>query len=59
MDQATKPRARRGRPTTGIMPMYAVRLPPVLRKALDKWATAHGLKQSEAIRFLLAQALRG
>jgi hypothetical protein len=44
---------RRGRPATGRDPVSAVRLPTDLTSAVDRWAVAHEINRSEAIRRLV------
>lgn len=44
---------KRGRPATGRDPVSAVRLPPELTAAVDKWGEDHDANRSEAIRRLV------
>ncbi len=48
---------RRGRPATGRDPVSAVRLPTDLTSAVDRWAVAHEINRSEAIRRLVELGL--
>jgi hypothetical protein len=53
-------RKKRGRPATGMDPVYALRIPPELVARVDFWAEAQDppASRSEAIRALIEQALR-
>jgi predicted DNA binding CopG/RHH family protein len=48
---------KRGRPATGKDPHITVRLPVRLREKVDAFASANGLKRSEAIRQLIEHGL--
>lgn len=50
-------RKKRGRPATGLDPMWGVRFPASQREAIDAWAKAHALTRAEAIRRLVQCAL--
>lgn len=45
-------RKKRGRPATGLDPMWGVRFPAHLRDVIDAWAKSHDLTRAEAIRRL-------
>ena len=47
------PKRGPGRPATGKNPLVAVRLPPMLIKALDTWSTQNRMTRSAAIRHLI------
>jgi predicted DNA-binding protein len=47
----------RGRPATGMDPMIGVRLSLEATTQLDKWAKAHDMTRSEAIRQLIARGI--
>ena len=48
-----------GRPvTTGTHPTYTVRLSPEQIEPVNAWAAAQGLSRSEAIRQLIAEAIK-
>ena len=51
---------RRGRPATGVDPVTAIRLPPELRAALDKWAEQQEDRpsRSEALRRIATEFLK-
>ena len=52
---------KRGRPATGLTPRVGVRLPDDIRVALEAYAAANSVNEtnvSEAIRELLTEALR-
>jgi predicted DNA-binding protein len=48
---------KRGRPATGKDPLVAVRLPPKMITALDKWAAREGLTRSAAVRQMIERGL--
>jgi Ribbon-helix-helix protein, copG family len=49
---------RPGRPATGKNPLVAARMGPQLTAEIDVWAAKNGVKRSEAMRRLLAKALK-
>ena len=50
---------RPGRPATGKDPLVALRLPPVMIKAVDDWAARNGVRsRSEAMRDLIDGGLK-
>jgi molybdate transport system regulatory protein len=50
-------RDTRGRPKAGAGVLLSGRVPPALAAVVDKWAKAHGVSRSQAIRRLVEQAL--
>jgi hypothetical protein len=50
-------RDTRGRPTKRPGVLLSGRVPPALLAAVDKWAKAHGLSQSQAVCRLVKQGL--
>ena len=53
-------RKKRGRPATGVDPLYGVRVPDALIQAIDQWAKENGsASRSEAIRRLVELGLAG
>ena len=54
------PKKKRGRPATGKDPLTALRLPPDLTKAIEKWAVDQPDEpnRSEAIRRLVELGLK-
>jgi hypothetical protein len=51
-------RKKRGRPATGTEPLYGVRIADDLIAQIEKWAQQHQVTRSEAIRQLVAFALK-
>lgn len=51
-------RKKRGRPPTGVDPLYGVRMPDALMLAVDRWATENEVpSRSAAIRSLVELGL--
>jgi predicted DNA-binding protein len=51
-------RKKRGRPATGVDPMYGARLSNDLVERLDAWAKTNRVSRSEAIRRLIELGLK-
>jgi hypothetical protein len=52
-------RKKRGRPATGQDPLVALRLPPDLIEAIDRWGKQNGKpSRSEAMRSLIEASLK-
>jgi hypothetical protein len=48
-----KPRARRGRPPTGQLPLISFRIPEELIEEVDYWSAARGYNRSAGLRALI------
>lgn len=46
-------RKKRGRPATGLDPMWGVRFPADQREVIDAWAKENSITRAEAIRRLV------
>jgi hypothetical protein len=51
---------KRGRPATGQMPTFSIRLPPDAKKAVERWAAAQADKPglSVAVRLIVTEHLK-